>query len=708
MSTRAVKIVISVLFVCIATSSGEDDDSEKKISTEPTQNPDDICLTAQCVHAASRMLRFQNSQVDPCNDFYEFACGSFGRSAVIPDEYGMVDARIKAQFKVESRLQRLIEGIDEKTELKPFRLIKILYNNCMKFEWVDESKDAENWLSIVKNAGGWPLMLQDKWPETTFDKRDTLKSIFTIVYDKDLTNNENYILTLSVKNPPIDRHYLRKDFNNKVNLAYFNYMVDISVHFNADRSNATVEQLYVFLTEMSLFGSVFTKEDENEWYRHYTKITLNELETKFPNLGFRKFLDRSDNPEIQMEVDIETLKRLDHFISSASKRTLANLAIWRLVSKFAKKMNGYIGRRTQAFQNILESRREKKAKWKECISIAHSTFPLSLAALYQRRFVDNDVVEDLTTMFGNVKQQFVELVTEATWLTNGTKEKAVEKIRNMTDNLETCREFIRDDELEEYYRDLELTDAPFEANKINISSFFNRKRERKFSNVADRTECGDILLLSAMYDRKQNHLRLVTDLYTGAWYNINRPKFLNYGALGSLMGHEISRTVDKDGRHFMVNHSLGLWWDPESVEKYDTKIKCYDGQYDALYYYNLIDGEDHGLSIQASASLPENVADNVGVKAAYRAYLKWADENGPEKELPAFKYTPKQYFWIAMANTYCVKYRPEYLENGISRAKHAPNKYRVNGPVSNMPEFADDFGCPLGSPMNPVNKCSVW
>lgn len=104
----------------------------------------------------------------------------------------------------------------------------------------------------------------------------------------------------------------------------------------------------------------------------------------------------------------------------------------------------------------------------------------------------------------------------------------------------------------------------------------------------------------------------------------------------------------------------------------------------------------------------ENVADNVGVKAAYHAFVKWANESLPEKQLPALDYSPRQMFWISMASAYCSKYRPEYLESRVIEDTRSPNKWRVNGPVSNMMEFAADFKCLPGSRMNPVNKCSLW
>ncbi|EEC10351.1 endothelin-converting enzyme, putative [Ixodes scapularis] len=104
----------------------------------------------------------------------------------------------------------------------------------------------------------------------------------------------------------------------------------------------------------------------------------------------------------------------------------------------------------------------------------------------------------------------------------------------------------------------------------------------------------------------------------------------------------------------------------------------------------------------------ENIADNGGVKEAFNAYKKWVKENGPEAGLPGLKYTPQQLFWISAANVWCGKSRPETLKLSILAGSHSPGRFRVIGPTSNTPEFAAEFNCPVGSPMNPVNKCTVW
>lgn len=104
----------------------------------------------------------------------------------------------------------------------------------------------------------------------------------------------------------------------------------------------------------------------------------------------------------------------------------------------------------------------------------------------------------------------------------------------------------------------------------------------------------------------------------------------------------------------------------------------------------------------------ENIADNGGIKEAYFAYNEWEKQNGQEPRLPGLQFTSQQMFWLSAANVWCNKYRPEALKSRIVTDVHSPGEFRVIGPMSNMPEFSNDFNCPVGSMMNPVKKCTVW
>lgn len=177
---------------------------------------------------------------------------------------------------------------------------------------------------------------------------------------------------------------------------------------------------------------------------------------------------------------------------------------------------------------------------------------------------------------------------------------------------------------------------------------------------------------------------------------------MNYGAIGVVIGHEITHGFDDQGRQFDLNGNLVDWWGKDTADAYLDKAKCIIDQYanftDSLTELNL-----NGINTQG-----ENIADNGGLKEAYLAYQKFVKSHGPESGLPGLNYTTNQLFWISSAQTWCAVFRPEAMKKRILTGVHSPNQFRVLGPLHNMKEFSSDFQCAAGTKMNPIDKCEVW
>ena len=202
---------------------------------------------------------------------------------------------------------------------------------------------------------------------------------------------------------------------------------------------------------------------------------------------------------------------------------------------------------------------------------------------------------------------------------------------------------------------------------------------------------------------------------------------MNYGAIGHVMGHEFTHGFDDAGRRLDKYGNLFDWWEPEIKKRYLERAQCIIDQ------YSNYTAEEVGLNVRNRVidfiefrmtkklmffsfwsqlngvnTLGENIADNGGLKESYLAYNTWEAENGVEPRLPGLLYTSQQMFWLSAANMWCKITTPEGLKNQIITDPHSPSKFRINGPLSNIPEFAKAFNCPLGSTMNPEKKCSVW
>lgn len=202
--------------------------------------------------------------------------------------------------------------------------------------------------------------------------------------------------------------------------------------------------------------------------------------------------------------------------------------------------------------------------------------------------------------------------------------------------------------------------------------------------------------MNTYYSLQNNLIFVPAGVIQGLYWAVDRPNYVNYAILGFIVGHEITHAFDGNGRMFDDEGQPNDWWQPLTHERFLLKTKCLVHQYGNLY----IPGTE--INVNGVLTLGENVADSGGVKDAYRAYSKWAENNGPEVPLPGFEHDVKQLFWISYANNWCSKF--EVKETKF----HSPYKYRTNIVLSNSPEFSRDFDCPAGSPMNPTDKCKIW
>jgi len=233
---------------------------------------------------------------------------------------------------------------------------------------------------------------------------------------------------------------------------------------------------------------------------------------------------------------------------------------------------------------------------------------------------------------------------------------------------------------------------------VNIST-------REKVNKTDWVRHGNPAVVNAFYSPLENSIQFPAGILQGVFFGSGRPKYLNYGAIGWVIGHEITHGFDDQGRQFDKEGNLRNWWHPDTSSRYLNKAECIIGQYSNYNFPELDNLPVNGINTQG-----ENIADNGGIKEAYRAYNKWVQNNGQEPLLPGLNYTQRQMFWLSGANVWCSKARPQALKLSVLTGAHSPDKFRVQGTFSNMAGFSRDWGCPAGSNMNPAkqDKCKVW
>jgi predicted metalloendopeptidase len=287
-------------------------------------------------------------------------------------------------------------------------------------------------------------------------------------------------------------------------------------------------------------------------------------------------------------------------------------------------------------------------------------------------------------------------IQQIDWMGPQTKQQAEGKLKAIEDNIGHPKKW-RD------YSSVKIVPNDLVAN-VNAATAFEFKRQLdKIGKPVDRT---DWLMtpatIDAYYNPQLNNINFPAGILQPPMFDPTQDEAANYGAIGMVIGHEITHGFDDQGRQFDAKGNWHDWWTPDDAKRYDDRGACIANQYTH-------DVADLGVKTNGKLTQGEDTADNGGTRIAYMALEdtlkkegKSIDEKGPDG------WTPAQRFFLAQAFTWCRNVRPEVARTQILTNPHSLPQYRVNFPDSNMPEFGKAFGCKAGSPMMPQNACRVW
>ncbi|XP_026670737.1 neprilysin-2 isoform X1 [Ceratina calcarata] len=680
-----------------------------------------VCYTPECIHTASRLLTNMDLEVEPCDDFYDFACGGFLKSTTIPDDKTSVNTFTGISDDLQKQLRISIEEKSSPDEPKPFRLVKNLYKACMNKTLI-EQQGLDPLLNILRKLGGWPVLEGGQWNEDAFNWKESVYKFREMGYSVDyfidfsigvdLKNSTKRIIDLDQASLGLSREYLSKGFDDKIVQAYYNYMVDIAVILGANKTDAMSELKESLEFEMNLANISLPNEKRRNATLLYNPMTVQELSNNYPSVPWKEYFNTLLAPNIQVDenevviVSVPSyITNLEKLLDSTPKRVQANYVMWRAAASSVSYLTDDIRKRQLQYSTALSGRTERESRWKECTDTVSGSLAISVGAMYVRKYFKEDAKKNAVEMVADIREEFTKILKKVDWMDDETRKSALKKAASMSSHIAYPDELLDDKKLEEFYEKLELTTDNYLEGILNLTLFgveYSFSKLRKPVNKSDWVTHGRPAIVNAFYSSIENSIQFPAGILQGAFFSNDRPRYMNYGAIGFVIGHEITHGFDDQGRQFDKDGNLVDWWAPQTKENYLERAEC------IIHQYGNYTVEDVGLNLNGINTQGENIADNGGIKEAYLAYQEWVKRNHAEAKLPGLPYTPEQLFWISAANTWCSKYRPEAMKLRITTGFHSPGKFRVLGPLSNMEEFAKDFNCPVGSKMNPEKKCSVW
>ncbi|CAF0971893.1 unnamed protein product [Brachionus calyciflorus] len=343
-----------------------------------------------------------------------------------------------------------------------------------------------------------------------------------------------------------------------------------------------------------------------------------------------------------------------------------------------------------------------------CANAIADRMPYAVGRLYVKNNFKEDAKKDAEEMINNIRDEFKIMLTENSWMDQKSKDAAREKAELIDNKIGYPDYTYNNTFLDDLYKDFIFDEENYLLNSLKTSKNNYQSDLSELRNKRDRKDwITGPAIVNAFYSSTNNQISFPAGILQAPFYDADFPKYLNYGGIGSVIGHEITHGFDDQGRRydkngvFIPDGEPGLWTDA-TINNYKEKAQCIVDQ------YSNYKAEQVGEYVRGFQTQGENIADNGGVKESFRAYVRWAKKNGPEKILPGLPYTQEQLFFINYAQVWCLKIRDQELRRRIETGVHSPGEFRVRGPTSNMDFFANAFNCKANTGNNPAKKCSVW
>ncbi|XGW12522.1 hypothetical protein V3C99_013312 [Haemonchus contortus] len=684
------------------------------------------CTTQRCVRTAARLLSKMNPSADPCIDFYDYACGQWINNSVnlnYPSWNVLYETNMRAHDKIVHAMLKVIDGDSSVPFNRGERAAVELFRQCTDMDKL-KTIGLNTWLRFVEEIGGWMRELVqdvDSIPIELSVLQAFNYSVFPLFWagvEVNYFDSKTHLITIYEQLPlllnpsvyqfdiPVTAEMILNKEGPQATSLLQETGEEMATLLDFDRSDPAVRMMIARMIELewriTVSGSRFYKHKKER----YEVISLAELQTIVPALNWRLFLSSLTgeqlfaNERIALKTGREWLIKLSQILleyleTSEGQAVVRNYIKWKTLFfhlAYVKPncQEGYLWSVIEIYSGPPHLRKEF------CIMRASGIFPLSLPSVLRKidgeqRSRDNKAL--VKKISSNIIEEYRNLLQASSILDNVTAPVALQKLSNTSvlvsypDKMDN--EMAMEDESERISTEL------FWSMVFGASAVYREKikRLRKPVNPRDWVDSKPALSSTPIHNYERNLVQIPFDVARSPIADVDTVDVLSYASVGSIIGHEITHAFDDQGKLHGPTGNLGRnWWSSESRRRFSEREQCYIDQYVRLT------GSDDDT--EARNSLYENIADNVGLQVAFKAWQAHGEDSF--RKLAGLNLDAEQVFFVGYAQSWCA------LKSKQQRGVHMVEKTRVMGALQNSDDFSNAFSCPVGSPMNPKQKCTLW
>ncbi|KAJ3168821.1 Endothelin-converting enzyme 1 [Geranomyces variabilis] len=707
------------------------------------QVDDAPCTTRECVLVASAILNSMNATADPCHDFYEYACGGWISGNPLPDDQPTLTRFTRLMQDNYRVLRRVLESPyaadpalepeDAASNVENFRKIQDFYQSCLNVTQI-EALETLPLLQVLETLTAHFPLAGDNSNSNSTDLKRLMASAASLhdigvaalfesaVGQNDKHPQQNVIgLAQSGLSLPSRDYYQNDLFVSTLQQSVEGVLLKLAPLLRDNSTDSHVRAQNVVAFELKLSNISQAESELSDPVATYNPYTIAALSQAFPPLPWEHYFDlRFPDPPFppatagpDTEIIVSTpkyFKQLGALVAGTPPQALQDYFLWQLVAAFGNQLPAEFKRLLDPL-GVISGRQaaSEKPRWQTCVGVVDS----GLGDLLGRWFVVNAFAGDskkiASTIVDFIKQAFSSRLATIPWLDDATRKHAAEKIKTLVTKIGYNDKIMQPKTLADEYQTVVIDRSTYLVNYVNVLKFGIRNNLRDFLKPVDRQEW--IMTpptVNAYYGAAMNEMAFPAGILQPPFFSASFPSYVAYGAMGMVAGHELSHAFDSQGRHFDASGKLQEWWSNATTTEFEARAQCFKKTYEKWGEVGP-DGVFH--HIDGTLTMGENLADNGGLARAREAWIEARSQPGarPDVMLPGFgTMTRHQLLYVASAQIWCTSASPEAAMRRILTNAHSPSRYRVWGMMSNSPTFGEDFGCPVGTPMNPSEKCSLW
>ena len=653
-------------------------------------------------YSPSLDISSMDKSIDPCVDLYHYSCGGWQKKNPIPPDQTSWSVYSKLYQDNLIFLRGMLEQAAQSADQHDAVTQKIgdFYAACM-----DEGAVEKRGLSAIQ-----PEL--DSLAQIRSAKEITLvvahlqlvhsgrSMLFAAGSTQDPDDSEHVIADVDQGGLSMpDRDYYTKDDakSKETRQRYVQHIQKVFELIGDTPATAGKNAETVMRLETALAKASLTRVERRDPHKLVHKMKIAELAQLAPNFDWAAYYREMQYPEFAiLNVDApEFIKELNTLLSSESIDSWKTYLRFHIADSSSPYLaSPFVEENFQFYRKYLRGAKEMQPRWKRCVQYVDLDLSEALGQVYVAKVFSPELKQSTVEMVQRIEDAMGQRIRALDWMSPETKQQALTKLAGIRNKIGYPDKW-RD------YSPIKIARDDFAGNVERTHEFENRRNINKIGKPVDHGEW-DISAptVDAYYNDQMNDINFPAGVLQPPLYDPKMDDAPNYGDTGGTIGHELTHGFDDEGSQFDAKGNLKDWWTKEDREKFDARTKCVDDQYSSY-----VSVED--VHVNGKLTLGENVADLGG---EILAFMAWKDATKEKNLQPVDGLTPEQRFFVGFAQWDCANERPEDMRVRAMTDPHSPARYRINGVVVNMPEFAQAFNCKPGQPMvkPAANVCRVW